>query len=51
MPETVYECVKCGGVFPKAEWELIEGEFRCPNCRSRLAKKIRPPIAKRVKAI
>jgi DNA-directed RNA polymerase subunit RPC12/RpoP len=49
--EVVYQCLKCGGVYPKSKWEEIEGRFRCPNCRSKIAKKVRPPIVKRVKAV
>jgi DNA-directed RNA polymerase subunit RPC12/RpoP len=49
--EVVYQCLECGGVFPKSKWEEIEGRFRCPNCGHKVAKKQRPPIVKRVKAV
>jgi DNA-directed RNA polymerase subunit RPC12/RpoP len=51
MSEIQYQCVNCGQVFPKSKWEEIEGQFRCPNCGSKTAKKVKPPIVKRVKAV
>ena len=45
-----YQCLKCGEAFPREKWEEIEGRFKCPNCGFRCAKKIKPPIVKRVKA-
>ena len=47
---------------PKLEtWEIQElekrrlstigGHFKCPNCNFKVAKKLRPPIAKRTKAV
>jgi len=41
----VYECVKCGATVKSTELEL---GIRCPYCRYRVLKKIRPPIVKRV---
>ena len=50
MSEIVYECVRCGARAPKKEWERTgPGSFKCPVCSYRVARKIRPPIAKRVK--
>lgn len=43
----VYECVKCGAMVKSTELEL---GVRCPNCRYRVLKKIRPPIVRRVLA-
>lgn len=68
---TYYECVKCGHVTSKEEWERgvpklekweareLEkrgissqgGNFKCPHCSYRVAKKMRPPLAKRVNAV
>jgi DNA-directed RNA polymerase subunit P len=47
--EVIYECVRCGGRFSISQIEELD--FRCPNCKYKVFKKIRPPIAKRVKAI
>jgi DNA-directed RNA polymerase subunit RPC12/RpoP len=44
----IYECFKCGRAFTKSEWERT-GEFKCPNCGFRVARKVKPPIAKRVR--
>lgn len=41
----IYECVKCGAIVKSSELEL---GIRCPYCRYRVLKKIRPPIVKRV---
>jgi len=53
--ELMYECLKCGEIAPKPEWDRVEagagGTFKCPRCSFKIARKLRPPIAKRVKAI
>jgi DNA-directed RNA polymerase subunit RPC12/RpoP len=46
-----YKCMSCGKISPAEKWELVEFEFRCPECGYRVAAKIRPPIVKRIKAI
>ncbi len=43
----VYECVRCGALVKSTELEL---GIRCPKCRYRVLRKIRPPIVKRVLA-
>jgi DNA-directed RNA polymerase subunit RPC12/RpoP len=51
--ELIYECVKCGYRAPASKWELVDvpGEFKCPECKYRVARKIRPPVVKRLKAV
>jgi DNA-directed RNA polymerase subunit RPC12/RpoP len=50
--DVIYECISCGHRAPQSKWEEIEGQFRCPNCgHSKIAKKIRPPVVRRVKAV
>jgi DNA-directed RNA polymerase subunit RPC12/RpoP len=48
--EIVYQCVKCGKQAPLSEWQRIDvpGQFKCPNCGYKVAKKIRGPLAKRL---
>lgn len=41
----IYKCVKCGTLVKSTELGL---GIRCPNCRYRVLKKVRPPIVKRV---
>lgn len=48
--ELIYKCLKCGKVFSKSEMETLPG-VRCPYCGYKVVIKLRPPIAKRVKAI
>jgi DNA-directed RNA polymerase subunit RPC12/RpoP len=51
MAENVlYECVRCGKQAPLSEWQRIDvpGQFKCPNCGYKVAKKIRGPLAKRL---
>jgi DNA-directed RNA polymerase subunit RPC12/RpoP len=43
----IYQCVKCGALVKSTELEL---GIRCPYCRYRILRKIRPPIVKRVPA-
>ena len=50
MSEIMYECLKCGEINPRSKWEEIENRFRCPVCGHKCARKVRPPIVKRVKA-
>ena len=45
----VYECVWCHTTF-KGEECLMLDRLACPNCGCRVLKKVRPPIARRVKA-
>jgi len=45
----VYECVRCGFRAALEEWEKLG--WKCPNCLYKVARKMRPPIAKRIKAI
>ena len=48
----VYECAKCGAREVKEQWERSgPGSFKCPFCGYRVAKKIRAPVVKRVKAV
>ncbi|MEM3956354.1 MAG: DNA-directed RNA polymerase subunit P [Candidatus Bathyarchaeia archaeon] len=43
----LYQCVRCGTIVKSTELEL---GIRCPYCRYRVLKKIRPPVVKRVLA-
>ncbi|MEM2111364.1 MAG: DNA-directed RNA polymerase subunit P [Candidatus Bathyarchaeia archaeon] len=43
----LYQCIKCGAMVKSTELEL---GTRCPHCRYRVLRKIRPPIVKRIKA-
>jgi DNA-directed RNA polymerase subunit RPC12/RpoP len=43
----LYQCVKCGAIVKSTELEL---GVRCPYCRYRVLRKVRPPIVKRVLA-
>ncbi|MEM2841769.1 MAG: DNA-directed RNA polymerase subunit P [Thermoproteota archaeon] len=46
--EPVYQCMRCGSVLtPEA---LVTREIKCPYCGFRALRKVRPQIAKRVKA-
>ena len=45
--ELLYQCVRCGAIVKSSELEL---GIRCPYCRYRVLKKIRPPVVKRVQA-
>jgi DNA-directed RNA polymerase subunit RPC12/RpoP len=47
--EMIYECVRCSERFPISQIEELD--FRCPNCKYKVFKKIRPPVVRRVKAI
>ena len=49
--EIMYECLRCGKKAPGKEWMRTGdiGAFKCPVCSFKISKKIRPPIAKRVK--
>ncbi|RLE85937.1 MAG: DNA-directed RNA polymerase subunit P [Thermoprotei archaeon] len=48
--ERIYRCLKCGRIFSREEMETLPG-VRCPYCGHKVIIKIRPPIAKRVKAV
>ena len=48
--EHMYRCLRCGKTFTKEEMETLPG-VRCPYCGYKIIVKLRPPIAKRVKAI
>ena len=50
MEEKAYRCLHCGREFSRAELETLPG-LRCPYCGNRVILKLRPPIAKRVKAV
>ncbi len=41
----LYQCMKCGASVKSTELEL---GIRCPYCRYRVLKKVRPPVVKRV---
>ncbi|MBS7641260.1 MAG: DNA-directed RNA polymerase subunit P [Candidatus Bathyarchaeia archaeon] len=43
----LYQCVRCGTIIKLSELEL---GIRCPRCRYRVLRKIRPPVVKRVLA-
>ncbi|MCX8171285.1 MAG: DNA-directed RNA polymerase subunit P [Candidatus Bathyarchaeota archaeon] len=43
----IYQCVRCGATVKSSELEL---GIRCPYCRYRVLKKVRPPVIKRVLA-
>lgn len=49
MVEATYKCVKCGKEFT-LDLENVR-EVRCPYCGSKILRKPRPKVAKRVKAI
>ncbi|MEM1515056.1 MAG: DNA-directed RNA polymerase subunit P [Thermoproteota archaeon] len=42
-----YQCVRCGAIVKSTDLEL---GIRCPYCRYRVLKKIRPPVVKRILA-
>jgi DNA-directed RNA polymerase subunit RPC12/RpoP len=46
-PAILYQCLKCGASVRSTDLEL---GIRCPYCRYRVLKKIRPPIVKKIKA-
>jgi len=46
-PAILYQCLKCGALVKSSELEL---GIRCPYCRYRVLKKVKPPIVKHVKA-
>jgi len=53
MPEgVIIECVNCGHRAREEEWQHFEapGAWKCPDCGYRVGKKVRPQIAKLVKA-
>jgi len=43
----IYQCVRCGAIVKSSELEL---GIRCPYCRYRVLRKVRPPVVKRIKA-
>jgi len=47
--EIVYECVRCGYRASAEKWEMLN--WKCPNCSYKVARKVRPPIVKRIKAV
>ena len=49
MKDQVYECVRCHSTV-KGEECLLLNRLACPNCGGRVLRKVRPPIARRVKA-
>jgi len=48
--EKIYKCTNCGKIFSKEELELLPG-IHCPYCGWTIIVKLRPPIAKKIKAI
>ena len=42
----MYKCLKCQKEFD----DLPKGLIRCPNCAYRILAKVRPPVAKEIKA-
>jgi DNA-directed RNA polymerase subunit P len=50
MRGVLYECVRCHKRF-LGEQIAERGVIKCPECGYRVIKKVKPPIAKRVKAI
>jgi DNA-directed RNA polymerase subunit RPC12/RpoP len=53
MSEIVYECVRCGRRAPLSEWLRVDefGQFKCPSCGFKVARKLKPPVVKRVRAV
>jgi len=45
-----YRCGRCGHVFEAKDLEIIPS-IMCPNCGYRIIFKVRPAVAKRVKAV
>jgi len=43
----LYQCVRCGTIVKSTDLEL---GVRCPYCRYRVLRKVRPPVVKRVPA-
>ncbi|MEM1581498.1 MAG: DNA-directed RNA polymerase subunit P [Candidatus Bathyarchaeia archaeon] len=43
----LYQCVRCGAIVKSSELEL---GVRCPYCRYRILRKVRPPVVKRIPA-
>jgi len=50
MKGVFYECVRCGLVFD-GEKIAERGSLKCPDCGYHIIKKVKPPIAKKVKAV
>jgi len=46
----VYECTECGKLV-RGEDLLELDQIKCPHCKNRVLKKLRPPIVRRVKAV
>jgi len=46
-PAIQFQCLRCGAIVKSTELEIA---IRCPYCRYRVLKKVRPPIVKYVKA-
>jgi len=44
----LFQCLRCGSTVKLSELKIIG--IRCPYCRYQVLKKVRPPIAKHVKA-
>ncbi|TET24509.1 MAG: DNA-directed RNA polymerase subunit P [Candidatus Bathyarchaeum sp.] len=48
----VYECVRCGVRSRADRWSYPEtGVWKCPECGYKCARKVRPPVVKRVKTL
>ncbi|MBA7654216.1 hypothetical protein ES703_62092 [subsurface metagenome] len=46
----IYECVRCGIRARADEWQYPDTiTFKCPECGYKVAKKLRPPVVRRVK--
>ena len=50
--EIIYECLRCGARMTEADLKFRgEDLIKCVNCSYKVLRKVRPPIAHRVKAI
>jgi DNA-directed RNA polymerase subunit P len=49
MRGVTYACVRCGKRFDGDEIADRQ-DLKCPDCGFRVIKKVKPPVAKRVKA-
>jgi len=48
--EMVYECARCGYRARADMWQYPDTpSFKCPNCGYKVARKVRPPIVRRIK--
>lgn len=50
IKDTTFKCLRCGHTF-KGEQMITRDRVVCPVCGYKIVAKIRPPIAKRIRAV